>query len=383
MGVGITLAPQLLTSCRKNDEIDVKFTGKTLIIGAGSAGLMAGYTLQQNGADFEIIEAASIYGGRVKMIDNFADFPIDLGAEWIHDKPRVFGQLINDENQTGSVDLIPYKLDTIYQWNNGKLQRRNWMSTFYGEYKFKHSTWFQFFQNYIVPSLSGKITYNTPITQIDYSSSQVQVTDQNGVVYSADRVILTVPITIIQNGLIGFNPALPDDKLTAINETDVPPGIKVFMRFSKKFYPDLLSIGNYLFGSGGERLYYDAALKKGSNDHVLGLFNVGESASELTSLKSDQEIMDVVLKELDEIFDGQASQYYQSHVVQNWSAEGFIQGSYSQAGSKHVRRIEKMNYPINNRLYFAGEAMSPDNWSTVHGAGFSGVKAATDVLKTA
>ncbi|UTW63134.1 FAD-dependent oxidoreductase [bacterium SCSIO 12741] len=383
MGVGITLAPTLLAGCRKEDELNVQFTGKTIVIGAGAAGLMAGYTLQRHGANFEILEASSIYGGRVKKLENFADFPIDLGAEWIHSKPRVFSRLIDDESKPGSVDLIPYKLNTYYQWNKGKLQRRNWAATFYGEYKFKRSTWYDFFENYIVPSFAKKITYNTPITRIDYSSSLVEVVDQNGITHTADRVILTVPLAILQKGFIGFTPPLPEEKVNAMNEVSIPPGLKVFMKFSKKFYPDLVSVGDMIFGDGGERLYYDAAFKKDSPEHVLALFNVGDSASDFTELNSAQEVLDAVLAELDQIFDGQASQYYLSGVVQNWSAEPYIQGSYSFAGSRHRQRIEKMNSSISDRLYFAGEAMHPDEWSTVHGAGFSGVTAAQDVLKTA
>jgi len=65
------------------------------IVGAGAAGLAAGYLLQRYRVDFEIIEAAPVYGGRLKRAEGFADFPIDLGAEWIHTHPVVLAEILN------------------------------------------------------------------------------------------------------------------------------------------------------------------------------------------------------------------------------------------------------------------------------------------------
>jgi protoporphyrinogen oxidase len=53
---------------------------KILIVGAGAAGITAGHALSEKGIDFEILEASSVHGGRVKKDADFADFPIDLGA---------------------------------------------------------------------------------------------------------------------------------------------------------------------------------------------------------------------------------------------------------------------------------------------------------------
>ena len=53
-------------------------------MGAGAAGITAGHALSEKGIDFEILEASSVHGGRVKKTAGFADFPIDLGAEWVH-----------------------------------------------------------------------------------------------------------------------------------------------------------------------------------------------------------------------------------------------------------------------------------------------------------
>ena len=69
------------------------FEGKVIIIGAGASGLAAAKILQRNNIDYLILEASNRYGGRLKENKTLADFPIDLGAEWIHHLPAVLNSL--------------------------------------------------------------------------------------------------------------------------------------------------------------------------------------------------------------------------------------------------------------------------------------------------
>lgn len=57
---------------------------KTIIVGAGIAGLSAGYHLKQAGQEAIILEARDRIGGRVWTNREFADIPIEFGAELIH-----------------------------------------------------------------------------------------------------------------------------------------------------------------------------------------------------------------------------------------------------------------------------------------------------------
>jgi monoamine oxidase len=377
MGLGAAFMPSLLSSCNKEELIDVNFSGKVLIIGAGAAGMMAGYMLQQYNIDFQIIEASSVFGGRVKKIDGFADFPIDLGGEWIHTRPSIFGELIDDDSVEGSVDLISYKLETLYNWNNGVMHHNNWATHFYGEYKFKNSTWYDFFAQYIVPSISSKIVYNSPVTEIDYSGAKVNVTTSNNTTFEGDKVLVTVPIAILKSNAISFVPSFPSNKVDAMNNINIPPGIKVFIEFAERFYPDITVMGPLLNGDSYDKLYYDAAFKKDSSKNILALFYVSDNANELTDL-TNQQIIDTVIAELDEMFEGKASQHYMNHVIQNWSAEPYIQGSYSFFQGSYSSTIKTLLEPIDNKVHFAGEALIDGDSATVHGAGQS----AKAVIKT-
>lgn len=381
LGIG-SLFPTLFTSCNSEEDFfpqfENNFSGKVLIIGAGAAGITAGYVLSQYGVDFEIIEAAPTYGGRVKEATNFADFPIDLGAEWIHTDGSILATLINDPNVNASIDLINYSPESLSIWKNGKLRKRNFFTNFYGELKFKNTTWFNFFETYMLPSIRSRMMFNSPVTSIDYSGNMVEVTNTNGQVFSGDRVILTVPLAILKNNSINFTPALPASKLEALDQVEMPDGIKVFMEFSERFYPEMLYTGGVFQLLEGEKLYYDAAYGKDSNRNIFALFAVGEQAVEYATIDTDENLIQYILNELDEMFEGKPSQTYVKHVTQNWSKEPFIQGSYTH-GDDSV--LGTLTTPIDDKFYFAGESYAPSAYATVHGAARSAFVAVEEILR--
>lgn len=272
-----------------------------------------------------------------------------------------------------NIDIITYNPQTIAVWRNDKLRQRNFARHFYSEYKFKHSTWYDFFDELMVPHFRDKIVYNSPVTGIDYTGSRVVVTTQNGGTYEGDRVLITVPITILQSEFITFSPALPSWKREAIQEERMPGGVKVFIEFSERFYPDMVMLDNlFAAAADGDHTYYDAAFGKDAERHVFALFTVGDKAEPYTSLETDEAIFTRVMSELDEMFDGKASQHYLQHEVQNWTREPFIRGSYSHGWGTP----ETLAQPVADRLYFAGEATAPNgNTSTVHGAAESAYEA--------
>lgn len=56
----------------------------TIVIGAGVSGLTAAYDLAQAKQDVLVLEARDRIGGRTHTSTDFADFPVELGAELIH-----------------------------------------------------------------------------------------------------------------------------------------------------------------------------------------------------------------------------------------------------------------------------------------------------------
>ena len=384
-GLATPFLSSLLTSCDRPVEDDFfntvsnGFNGRVLIIGAGAAGITAAYVLNRLGIDTQVLEASGIHGGRVKKDTSLADFPIDLGAEWVHTDPSIFATMLKDNSVTSNISLVPYSPETIDGHAGGSPSGIDFGSTAYGEYKFKDSTWFDFFDQYMIPSIQSRIVYNAPVASIDYSGAQVTVVTTDQTVYTADKVILTVPLAILQARSISFTPALPSAKLNIIDDTEMGPGFKAFIEFSERFYPDIFGANVMeVFSASDTRTYYDAAFRKNSSRNILGLFSVDGKAGELSDLNDDAAQIAFILNELDGWYDGQASRNYVNHVIQDWTNEPYIRGSYSSIGESASTTLKA---PIDNRLYFAGEAYATTfSSSTVHGAAMSAYDAVEMVM---
>ena len=103
--LGLTLTSSLIR-CSLNSKGVKK--NSVLIIGAGAAGLYAGYLLKKLKIDFKILEASSNHGGRVGKIVGFADYDIDIGAQWLHGKQNIMGDYVQQHNIPITLDDTPY-----------------------------------------------------------------------------------------------------------------------------------------------------------------------------------------------------------------------------------------------------------------------------------
>jgi len=425
---GLIVPSSFLSACRKKTLFEkINYTGKVLIIGAGAAGLYAAYILKSKGINFQILEASSNYGGRLGKLEGFANFPIDLGAQWLHGKNNILGDLIQKSNTKIKID----ESNTVYWFNNqlvnsvpqnttifegdnlpdlsykdyalqkglgneykyiveniagdqgagasqisvygNNKDEENWSSGF-DDFKFEE-TFFDLIDKQIASQVKDKIQFNSIVKQIDYSQSQITVTDSNNINYSADKVIITVPITILKSGDIQFIPALPNEKTTAFSKIGMGAGMKVFLKFSAKFF-DQNIIGGSICAA-----YADDSIGKVQNDNVLLAFVMGEQAEYLTSLGSDAAITNALLQELDIMYGGKATTLFISSHVQNWTTNPFIKGaySYSTIGMGDARRIATQS--LNKKLYFAGEAMNLNgHHQTVHGAIETGYREVINIL---
>lgn len=241
-----------------------------------------------------------------------------------------------------------------------------------GDCKFKKTTWFDWLDNKLYPTVKDHIQYNKPVTEIDYQGDVVKVVTEAGEVLVADRVLVTVPITMLQQEFIKFTPAMSPQKVAAINAEEMPPGFKMFIEFTEKFYNDVTMFES-LWGcltTGEQSAYCDEAGPKGLDKHIICLLARGPRAEEYLEkvktfdgddkLSDDDKLVQVVLRQLDEMYDDKASKTYVKAVVQNWTAEPYIRGTYTTTihpgrGSQLKERVS----PLNGKVYFAGEAMNP------------------------
>ena len=373
LGIGLPLQ-SMLGGC-SDIEMQSNFDGKVIIIGAGAGGMSAGYLLNQLGIEFQLFEASSTYGGRMKTNKDFADFPIPLGAEWLHSTPSEFTDIVNDASVNIGIETVGYTSNDIEGfWVNGELQTSPATDS---DLKFINSTWLTFYEDYILPSIQDKILYNEVVQSVDYSGSEINITTQTDS-YTANKIIVATPLKILKDGDINFTPALPSDKTEAMNEVRIWEGFKAFIEFSEEFYLNATAF-NIQPETDGQKLYYNASHGQNSTRHILGLFCVGTPALDYIN-RSGDELLDFMLSELDEIYDGKATETYIKHMTQNWNEEPFIRAAYI---SDHAdwRTVRKLRNPVDDKIYFAGGPFTDGlDWVAVHAAAKSAREAVSELI---
>ena len=227
-----------------------------------------------------------------------------------------------------------------------------------------------------MPAVRSNIRYGQSVNRINYSGKKVEVSTKQGKSFTADKVLITIPLKVLQSGAIRFEPALPASKQAAIRSARAWPGLKMFFEFSRKFYPTFVEYDMPI--SQGIKNYYDAAYGQRSSRAILGLFVVGNAA--LPFIRGNAR--GKALGELDAIFDGQASKLYRKHIVQNWSAEPHIHSAYLR-DNERVGTVKALYRPVNDRVFFAGEAYTSGNdWGGVHNAALAAKSVVSRLVKS-
>ena len=193
-----------------------------------------------------ILEATERCGGRVKADTTLADFPVDLGAEWIHNIPEVLGAMCGGETTAEQPELVPYRLQEASVWDGRRLKETSACENvlafrFLPEYKFKCSTWYAFVHDHLAQKVEHRIQYNSPVVEVDYSEERVALTTASGERLVADKVIMTASVGVLTSGSITFVPALSVQKQAALNAVEFPRGFKLLLKFTDKFYPDAIN----------------------------------------------------------------------------------------------------------------------------------------------
>lgn len=352
-GIGWSL--QSLTSCNASKEIAKPYSGKVVVIGAGAGGLSAGYFLKQQGTDFEILEASTIYGGRIRIDRNFANFPIPLGAEWLETSVSIFSEIVNDAKVEVNINTVPDNPDR----------------------KFVDYSWFSFFEDYILPSISNHISYQTVVKSIDYSGNQIIVTTNKGEVI-ADKVVLSIPLQVLKAGDVDFIPSLPQSKINALNDAAVWDGFKAFFEFDSKFYGDNEFEFQIEPKTDGQKIYYNACLGQNTSKNIIGLFAIGKPAQDYIS-RSGESLKKHILDELDSIYANKATPSYLNHITQNWNNEPFIRGGYL-TDYADWRTVRELGNNVGSKLFFAGsEYTDGEDWVSVHTAAQSAKRAVMEI----
>jgi monoamine oxidase len=197
-------------------------------------------------------------------------------------------------------------------------------------------------------------------------------TQQGGI--TADQAIVTIPSAVLAEADNLFSPALPDKTQAA---QGLPLGLadKLFLSLenAEEFEKD-----SRLFGATDRTATATYHLRPFGRPQIEVFFG-GTLAAELEQA-DERAFFDFAVSELTGLLGSAFSQRVKPIHIHRWAADPFARGSYSYARPGMADCRVKLAASVNNRLFFAGEACSPGDFSTAHGGWITGVAAAEQVL---
>ena len=398
------------------------------IIGAGAAGLAAARTLEGSGLSSLVLEARDRIGGRAHTIMTRAGIPFDLGCGWLHSADRnpfvaiaeglgfEIDRSLPPWRQRSYKDVFPQAerddffaaLDAFFMRTHAASQAaqdsaaadylepgNRWnpmidaVSTYINGCELDQVSVKDFEEyedteiNRRVPRGYGaliaaygapcNVALNCNVSLIDHSGARIRIETSRGTL-TAGKVIVCVPTDLMAAEAIRFHPALPD-KVHAAAMLPLGADDKVMLALDGN--NDLPKDGN-LRGATMRTAMGTYHLRPFGRNCIEGFFG-GRYAREVEDAGDGA----MAAAAIDEIV-GLLGSEYRSKLTplgeSRWSRDPFARGSYSHALPGHADKRAVLAAPIDGRLFFAGEATSPDFFTTAHGAQESGVRAAKEVV---
>lgn len=425
-----------------------------LVIGAGIAGLSAAYHLKQAGIAATVLEARDRIGGRVWTNRDFADIPVEFGAELIHGRSsavntwawveklglktwhwnKLDDSMIRTENgdwlTMGEARAASAELNVTRSWDLGdapaprddedlgaylrrigfsEAQLRYVQRSFAnaegesmeylnaaahaphptaasggakvvdsngddddGDYRILDG-----YDSYYERLADGlDIRLNCAVQAIDWTGD-VRVSLSGGERFQGDAAVLTLPLGVLQSGKVGFDPPLPPLKREALAGLKMGPVMKLVYLFDEPLLDR--SIGA-IYARGNPPMWWSPSLGRAGGATVWTGFVTGDYAREMLALGEEAALnkgLDTLREEL-----GNSTLAYRKARWVNWPQDPFAMGGYSVCLPGHYDAREKLS-AATPPLYWAGEATAPHHLTAmVHGAYFSGQRAAREIMET-
>jgi len=240
---------------------------------------------------------------------------------------------------------------------------------------------------------------NTVVENIQWRKGGAEITARQKSersTFSAHRVLVTVPLGVLQAlpeaGGISFSPPLPSKKLSALGQLAMGKVIRVTLRFDKRFWDDIRpdpnnqkTLANMRFLFSQEESFPTWWTTLPARLPVITAWAPFHFAERLTGepeslvvQKAHQALARVLRVELSHI-----TSWHQAAYWHDWGSDPFSRGAYSYVKVGGDAAQADLGRPLENTLFFAGEATDISGHNgTVHGAMSSGHRAAHEILSS-
>jgi monoamine oxidase len=214
--------------------------------------------------------------------------------------------------------------------------------------------------------------------------------------FETARVLVTLPLGVLRAGAddvggVQFIPALPRTKLEAMGKLEMGKVIRVTLRFRDRFWDTISVPGNERKTLAGMSFllsddewyptWWTTMPEKPPIITGWAPFRCAESLSR----KSHSFVVDRCLQTLSRLLNiglEQHTQLLEAAYFHDWQSDPFSRGAYSYGVVGADGAQEALASPVENTLFFAGEATDTAGHNgTVHGAIASGRRAAKEILR--
>ena len=408
-------------------EVDV------VVVGAGAAGLAAARRLVEAGLSALVLEARPRLGGRAWTVLDKAPYPIDLGCHWLHSGDRnpwteiaegsgftidrspppwdreaiKIGFTAEEQADFGEAYAAFYErlheaarmpedrparalLEPGRRWNNlieaistyangVELDRLSVKD--HARYEDSGVNW-RVVEGYgrLVASYGAgvPVALGCVVRMVDHGGPRVRIEVANGII-TARAAVIAVPTAALAREEIRFVPPMPD-KIEAAAGLPLGLADKVMLALDE---PGLLPPGSLPSDSRlvartdriGTGSYH---VRPFGNPVIEGYFG-GELAASLEA-EGPEAFESFAIEELASVLGGDIRRRLHLVAATAWGKDPFARGSYSYALPGRSASRAALAEPVADRIVFAGEACSPAEYSTAHGAFASGRSAADTVI---
>ncbi|MCW3071220.1 MAG: FAD-dependent oxidoreductase [Bacteroidetes bacterium] len=410
-----------------------------IIIGAGICGLYAAKELSGKGKSVILLEAREAAGGRIRSINGNFSKAVDAGPEFIHGDLPITKALIKEaggafHEQNGkfyrskngkvkeSEDMIPgwdrlmkelkslkkdvplmEFLNTHFNDETDKelktavinmaegfdaadanristfAVREEWMGDSM-ELSYRIEGGYSMLVDYLTSECKKQgcvFIMSAIVKEINWKPEPVFVHCSDGRSYSANQVLVTVPVGILlasedEKSHIRFTPGIPE-KIAALKQMGFGPVIKINMEFSSAFWndpkykgkaPQLPDLG-FLLSESEIPVWWT---QEPDAPFLTGW--AGGSRAEKLKTLSDEKLFEKAMASLSEAMNTPVEllqRLLKAHSVSNWGTDPFTKGAYcyETPGTAEAKKI--LAEPLEDKVFFAGEALG-ENMGTVEAA---------------
>jgi monoamine oxidase len=415
-----------------------------LIIGGGIAGLTAARHLTEAGLRIALLEAKNRLGGRI-YTQSTAEYPVELGAEFVHGRPEEILALAAE----GAVPIVPvqgsfrrkingkwaesghlmekvdqlfsklpaeepdesfqYYLDRSGEDDDVKQQALRYVEGFHaanpslisarslrrdseaeeaikGDHQYRIASGYES----LVRAVAGRINLdrcdiamNTTVHEIVWRQGQV-IARTSSTEYQAPRAIITLPLGVLKSNSVVFSPALPEKK-NAMSFLEMGPVIRVSLCFQENFLerdPEMADL-SFLFTDDPQFPTWWTSNPLPYS--IVTGWAAGPNAGAHTGRSKDEIVGSAVksLARIMQIAEPEVRKQMTGSFMHDWQADPFSRGAYSYAAVGGMDAAKALGTPVANTLYFAGEATNSHGYNgTVHGAIATGLRAAKELLQS-